>query len=252
MGMGQFSSPPQQHGYSNGLLEPMHYGSGGGSHGLRHPSGGVAAPARFASQFVATGGQGQLAASMQLQKLNTQYYTQQHHHHPHPHPHPQQQQQQQQHQQPQPQQQQQQQQQHLLHYPHELQGGFRDAGARLGAAGREPQQLPAAHSVIDTDLIDEEVLMALVVEMGLDRIKELPELWLGQNEFDFMTDFVCKQQPSRVVQDNTSFLTPGPVECGEDNGSLETMRPWVDASVHSPSPLQLRDQLRSLRDLAPP
>uniref|UniRef100_A0A3B4DDN8 Cbp/p300-interacting transactivator 2 n=1 Tax=Pygocentrus nattereri TaxID=42514 RepID=A0A3B4DDN8_PYGNA len=154
--MGQFSSPlqqqqqQQQHGYSNGLLEPMHYGSGGGSHGLRHPSGSVAAPARFASQFVATGSQGQLAASMQLQKLNTQYYTQQHHHHP------------------------------------------------LGAAGREPQQLPAAHSVIDTDLIDEEVLMALVVEMGLDRIKELPELWLGQNEFDFMTDFVCKQQPSRV------------------------------------------------------
>ncbi|XP_036437122.1 cbp/p300-interacting transactivator 2 [Colossoma macropomum] len=192
MGMGQFSSPlqqqqqqQQQHGYSNGLLEPMHYGSGGGSHGLRHPSGSVAAPARFASQFVATGGQGQLAASMQLQKLNTQYYSQQHHHHPH---------QQQQHQQ----QQQQQHQQHLLHYPHELQGGFRDAGARLGAAGREPQQLPAAHSVIDTDLIDEEVLMALVVEMGLDRIKELPELWLGQNEFDFMTDFVCKQQPSRV------------------------------------------------------
>ncbi|XP_007245512.3 cbp/p300-interacting transactivator 2 [Astyanax mexicanus] len=183
MGMGQFSSPlqpqQQQHGYSNGMLEPMHYSSGAGSHGLRHPGGSVAVPARFASQFVATGGQGQLAASMQLQKLNTQYYTQ---HHPHHHP-----------QQPQPQPQQ-----HLLHYPHELQGGFRDGGARLGAAGREPPQLPAAHSVIDTDLIDEEVLMALVVEMGLDRIKELPELWLGQNEFDFMTDFVCKQQPSRV------------------------------------------------------
>uniref|UniRef100_A0A8B9JQV2 Cbp/p300-interacting transactivator, with Glu/Asp-rich carboxy-terminal domain, 2 n=1 Tax=Astyanax mexicanus TaxID=7994 RepID=A0A8B9JQV2_ASTMX len=149
--MGQFSSPlqpqQQQHGYSNGMLEPMHYSSGAGSHGLRHLGGSVAVPARFASQFVATGGQGQLAASMQLQKLNTQYYTQ---HHP------------------------------------------------LGAAGREPPQLPAAHSVIDTDLIDEEVLMALVVEMGLDRIKELPELWLGQNEFDFMTDFVCKQQPSRV------------------------------------------------------
>lgn len=53
-------------------------------------------------------------------------------------------------------------------------------------------------NVIDTDFIDEEVLMSLVIEMGLDRIKELPELWLGQNEFDFMTDFVCKQQPSRV------------------------------------------------------
>nr|1P4Q_A Chain A, Cbp/p300-interacting transactivator 2 [Homo sapiens] len=44
-------------------------------------------------------------------------------------------------------------------------------------------------NVIDTDFIDEEVLMSLVIEMGLDRIKELPELWLGQNEFDFMTDF---------------------------------------------------------------
>ncbi|EOB02652.1 Cbp/p300-interacting transactivator 2 [Anas platyrhynchos] len=54
-------------------------------------------------------------------------------------------------------------------------------------------------NVIDTDFIDEEVLMSLVIEMGLDRIKELPELWLGQNEFDFMTDFVCKQQPSRVT-----------------------------------------------------
>ncbi|KAJ8396181.1 hypothetical protein AAFF_G00020480 [Aldrovandia affinis] len=53
-------------------------------------------------------------------------------------------------------------------------------------------------NVIDTDFIDEEVLMSLVIEMGLDRIKELPELWLGQNEFDFMTDFVCKQQPSRA------------------------------------------------------
>ncbi|XP_014162122.1 cbp/p300-interacting transactivator 2 [Geospiza fortis] len=64
-----------------------------------------------------------------------------------------------------------------------------------------PQHVPAAMlppNVIDTDFIDEEVLMSLVIEMGLDRIKELPELWLGQNEFDFMTDFVCKQQPSRV------------------------------------------------------
>uniref|UniRef100_A0A3Q3E880 Cbp/p300-interacting transactivator, with Glu/Asp-rich carboxy-terminal domain, 1 n=1 Tax=Labrus bergylta TaxID=56723 RepID=A0A3Q3E880_9LABR len=33
-----------------------------------------------------------------------------------------------------------------------------------------------------------EVLMSLVVELGLDRANELPELWLGQNEFDFMSD----------------------------------------------------------------
>lgn len=52
--------------------------------------------------------------------------------------------------------------------------------------------------VIDIDFMDEEVLMSLVIEMGLDGIKELSELWLGQNEFDFMMDFVCKQRPSRV------------------------------------------------------
>jgi hypothetical protein len=37
--------------------------------------------------------------------------------------------------------------------------------------------------------VDEEVLMSLVVELGLDRANELPELWLGQNEFDFTADF---------------------------------------------------------------
>ncbi|XP_072884454.1 cbp/p300-interacting transactivator 4b [Hemitrygon akajei] len=53
-------------------------------------------------------------------------------------------------------------------------------------------------NVMDTDLIDEEVLTSLVLELGLDRIQELPELWLGQNEFDFISDFVHKQQPSTV------------------------------------------------------
>lgn len=42
--------------------------------------------------------------------------------------------------------------------------------------------------MIDFDVVDEEVLMSLVVELGLDRNNELPELWLGQNEFDFMSD----------------------------------------------------------------
>ncbi|CAM9940000.1 unnamed protein product [Bubo scandiacus] len=76
--------------------------------------------------------------------------------------------------------------------------------ARFGGSHGLPPAVPHVPAamlppnVIDTDFIDEEVLMSLVIEMGLDRIKELPELWLGQNEFDFMTDFVCKQQPSRV------------------------------------------------------
>ncbi|CAO2623459.1 Cbp/p300-interacting transactivator 1 [Lemmus lemmus] len=44
-------------------------------------------------------------------------------------------------------------------------------------------------TIIDSDPVDEEVLMSLVVELGLDRANELPELWLGQNEFDFTADF---------------------------------------------------------------
>lgn len=52
---------------------------------------------------------------------------------------------------------------------------------------------------MDIDLIDEEVLTALVLELGLDRVQELPELFLCQNEFDFIPDFVSmKQQPSTV------------------------------------------------------
>nr|XP_056703282.1 cbp/p300-interacting transactivator 4 [Euleptes europaea] len=53
-------------------------------------------------------------------------------------------------------------------------------------------------NVMDTDLVDEEVLTSLVMELGLDRIQELPELFLGQNEFDFISDFVSKQQPSAI------------------------------------------------------
>ncbi|KAK2524815.1 Cited2 [Columba livia] len=121
---------------------------------------------------------------MQLQKLNNQYFS----HHPYPHSHymP-----------------------DLHPGSHQLNGSsqqqhFRDCNPKHGGGGSglppAVPHVPAAMlppNVIDTDFIDEEVLMSLVIEMGLDRIKELPELWLGQNEFDFMTDFVCKQQPSR-------------------------------------------------------
>ncbi|XP_064781343.1 cbp/p300-interacting transactivator 2 [Oncorhynchus masou masou] len=211
MGMGQFSNPlhhqqqqqqQQQHGYTTGIMgDHLHYGGGSvtSNHGIRHsvgsgnanvnaghPNGNMPPGARYSSQFVgptaAVPTQGQLAASMQLQKLNTQYYS----HHTHPSHH------------------------HYMHelHPanHQLNGTgqqFRDGNAKHSTSSLPPQahHLPAAilpPNVIDTDFIDEEVLMSLVIEMGLDRIKELPELWLGQNEFDFMTDFVCKQQPSRV------------------------------------------------------
>ncbi|KFV60116.1 Cbp/p300-interacting transactivator 3 [Tyto alba] len=81
----------------------------------------------------------------------------------------------------------------------------------MGAGAQQYRVCPSQHpsmqhmpspaltlNVMDTDLIDEEVLTSLVLELGLDRIQELPELFLGQNEFDFISDFVSKQQPSAI------------------------------------------------------
>ncbi|KAI7799309.1 cbp/p300-interacting transactivator 4a [Triplophysa rosa] len=107
----------------------------------------------------------QLMASMHLQKLNTQYNV-------HPHGpingH------------------------HMGNVQHRM-GPAQLAGMQMGMGG------PALGlNVMDMDLIDEEVLTSLVLELGLDRVQELPELFLGQNEFDFFSDFVCKQQPSTV------------------------------------------------------
>ncbi|XP_027892188.1 cbp/p300-interacting transactivator 4a [Xiphophorus couchianus] len=106
----------------------------------------------------------QLMASMHLQKLNTQY---------HGHPlgsangH---------------------------HLPNGTQ--YRMGPAQL--SGMQHIGAPFGVNGTDMDLIDEEVLTSLVLELGLDRIQELPELFLGQNEFDFLSDFVCKQQSSTV------------------------------------------------------
>ncbi|KAM3857388.1 cbp/p300-interacting transactivator 1 [Diretmus argenteus] len=63
-------------------------------------------------------------------------------------------------------------------------GGLGGGGVGVGVGN----QGPGAGGIIDFDPVDEEVLMSLVVELGLDRANELPELWLGQNEFDFMSD----------------------------------------------------------------
>ncbi|XP_070702708.1 cbp/p300-interacting transactivator 4a [Pempheris klunzingeri] len=106
----------------------------------------------------------QLMASMHLQKLNTQY-----------HGHP------------------------LAsanghHMPNGAQ--YRVGPAQL--SGMQHIGGPLGLNGMDMDLIDEEVLTSLVLEFGLDRVQELPELFLGQNEFDFISDFVCKQQPSTV------------------------------------------------------
>lgn len=61
-------------------------------------------------------------------------------------------------------------------------------GGNMGVGISVAGQGTTASGVIDFDPVDEEVLMSLVVELGLDRANELPELWLGQNEFDFMSD----------------------------------------------------------------
>ncbi|XP_004621400.1 cbp/p300-interacting transactivator 1 isoform X1 [Sorex araneus] len=59
----------------------------------------------------------------------------------------------------------------------------------LAEGAQSPPPNDAQNPVIDSDPVDEEVLMSLVVELGLDQANELPELWLGQNEFDFTSDF---------------------------------------------------------------
>ncbi|XP_073498429.1 cbp/p300-interacting transactivator 1 [Phyllobates terribilis] len=45
--------------------------------------------------------------------------------------------------------------------------------------------LASGAGIFDLDRVDEDVLKSLVLEMGLDTANELPELWLGQNEFEF-------------------------------------------------------------------
>ncbi|NWW71466.1 CITE3 protein, partial [Climacteris rufus] len=116
-------------------------------------------------QYMGPVGTQQLMASMHLQKLNTQYQG----------------------------------------HPLGMSSGPMGAGAQQYrvAPGQHPgvQHMPSPAltlNVMDTDLIDEEVLTSLVLELGLDRIQELPELFLGQNEFDFISDFVSKQQPSAI------------------------------------------------------
>ncbi|XP_069479156.1 cbp/p300-interacting transactivator 4 [Ambystoma mexicanum] len=118
-------------------------------------------------QFMSPVASQQLMASMHLQKLNTQYQG------------------------------------------HPLMGM---GGGPMGASAQQYRVVPTLQhpslqhmppqaltlNGMDTDLIDEEVLTSLVLELGLDRIQELPELFLGQNEFDFISDFVSKQQPSTV------------------------------------------------------
>lgn len=63
--------------------------------------------------------------------------------------------------------------------------GTRPLGAMQTSVPGVSQGSPG---IIDSDPVDEEALMTLAVELGLDQAKELPELWLGQNEFDLISD----------------------------------------------------------------
>lgn len=59
-----------------------------------------------------------------------------------------------------------------------------------GAASplQPPPPPPPSLGCMDAELIDEEALTSLELELGLHRVRELPELFLGQSEFDCFSD----------------------------------------------------------------
>lgn len=149
----------------DGAMRPRPNLSGQMSHHQMQNAMMFNGPSQQQQQYMGPVGTQQLMASMHLQKLNTQYQG----------------------------------------HPLGMSNGPMGAGAQQYRVG--PSQHPGMQhmpspaltlNVMDTDLIDEEVLTSLVLELGLDRIQELPELFLGQNEFDFISDFVSKQQPSAI------------------------------------------------------
>ncbi|XP_071425789.1 cbp/p300-interacting transactivator 1 [Pithys albifrons albifrons] len=81
-----------------------------------------------------------------------------------------------------------------LHIQHRAAGRARrptEPAWGLGTQPRGAESRPiqaAGPGLIDSDPVDEEVLRALVLELGLDRADELPELWLGHHEFDVPAD----------------------------------------------------------------
>lgn len=58
------------------------------------------------------------------------------------------------------------------------------------APGSPAPPPPPVHALggMDAELIDEEALTSLELELGLHRVRELPELFLGQSEFDCFSD----------------------------------------------------------------
>ncbi|XP_003799016.1 cbp/p300-interacting transactivator 4 [Otolemur garnettii] len=60
-------------------------------------------------------------------------------------------------------------------------------GLQTSPAAAAPQPAQSLGSM-DAELIDEEALTSLELELGLHRVRELPELFLGQSEFDCFSD----------------------------------------------------------------
>ncbi|KAM4736627.1 cbp/p300-interacting transactivator 4b [Anableps anableps] len=230
MGMnGGLQAGHQQHANQQGMRalpngQMMHYGGNQASMeaAMRQRQGMVGGPMNGQLNGAQMGHHQMTSGNMMY---NGQPQQQQHHHpqQQQHHMHPQQHQQQA----PHPQQQQQQQQQfmnggltsqQLMASMHLQKLNTQYHGHPLGPMGgnhmgptnqyrMNPAQLASMQHMagpalalngMDADMIDEDVLTSLVMELGLDRVQELPELFLGQNEFDFISDFVSKQQPSTV------------------------------------------------------
>ena len=64
------------------------------------------------------------------------------------------------------------------------------SGPQPAPGAPAPPLQPPAHALggMDAELIDEEALTSLELELGLHRVRDLPELFLGQSEFDCFSD----------------------------------------------------------------
>lgn len=78
----------------------------------------------------------------------------------------------------------------------------------LGAMQTSAPGVGQNPGIIDSDPVDEEALMSLAMELGLDQAKELPELWLGQNEFDLISDIPAGCWSTHAALLSSTFLTP--------------------------------------------
>ncbi|XP_053563066.1 cbp/p300-interacting transactivator 3 [Bombina bombina] len=166
MGMTAMQAPPPPHpSRSMPPSQMMQYGPTHADVNMRARAGmhhqHMPGPMMYPGQSQSYGSAQQLMATMHLQKLSTQYQG-----------HP------------------------MMNNPGLAQG---HTAYRMTPGHHHHHQHMPTLNVTDADLVDEDVLTSLVLELGLDRIEELPELYLGHNEVDFILDFVSKQQTNTVT-----------------------------------------------------